>query len=390
MSFNSPTIAPGGTSTLTITLGNSNAGIATLSSALVDTLPSNLVVASTPNIGGTCLGTKVATAGSTTVSLNTGATIPATGSCTFEVDVSSILVGEYNNEIPAGALQTNLGSNASSTQAELAVVARPGVTKSFNPVSVAVNQPSRLTLTFTNPNGAAITLGAALIDHLPSGLKLALDPVIQQTCPDMPRVSSDRMSLVYPIGASIPVGSCSISALVVASNTGTYDNTIPAAALQTNIGTNPSAATAQLVVTANTLDPVVAKTFNPASIVQRETSRLSIILGNASDQAMTLSQDMVDNLPAGVVVANPSNPGGSCPGSLTALSGSTSVGYASGSTIPIGGCELQVDVTSTVVGAHLNTIPAGALKTSAGGGKPGCGQRHVDGGIRDAFGSQVI
>jgi hypothetical protein len=366
-SFTPPTIAPGGISTLTITLANSNAGVAMLTADLTDNLPNDLMVASPPNIGGTCLGTKVAAAGSQTVTLRAGGSIPVNSSCIFTVDVTSYLVGEYLNEIPVGALQTNYGSNPAATQAQLAVVARPGLVKAFNPVTVAVNQPSRLTLTLDNPNGAAITLGAALIDHLPTGLILAADPVIQKTCPDAPRISSDRTSFIYPIGAHIPVGSCSISALVVASQTGTYDNTIPAEALQTNIGTNPSAATAQLVVTDNTLDPVVAKTFNPASIAQRDISRLSILLGNVSAQPMTLSQDLVDNLPSGVVVANPPNPGGTCPGSLTALAGSSSVGYASGSAIPVGDCQLQVDVTSTVVGAHPNTIPAGALKTTAGG-----------------------
>jgi hypothetical protein len=124
-----------------------------LTADLTDNLPNDLMVASTPNIGGTCLGTKVAAAGSQTVTLRAGVSIPVNSSCTFTVDVTSYLVGEYLNEIPVGALQTNYGSNPAATQAQLAVVARPGLVKAFNPVTVAVNQPSRLTLTLDNPNG---------------------------------------------------------------------------------------------------------------------------------------------------------------------------------------------------------------------------------------------
>jgi hypothetical protein len=341
-----------------------------LTADLTDNLPNNLLVASTPNIGGTCLGTKVAVAGSQSVTLRTGASIPASSSCTFTVDVTSFLVGEYLNAIPVGALQTNYGSNLVATQVELAVVARPAVAKAFNPVSMAVDQQSRLSLTLSNPNGAVITLGAAMIDHLPAGLTIASAPLLQNTCPDEPSISSDRTRFIYPLGARIPVGSCIISALVVADGAGTYLNTIPAEGLQTNIGTNEFPATAQLVVTTNKLHPMVAKTFNAASIVQRAVSRLRIVLGNASDQPMTLSQDLVDNLPTGVVVANPPNRGDTCPGSVSALAGGSSIGYASGSVIPLGSCELAVDVTSTVVGAHPNTIPVGALKTTAGGENP--------------------
>jgi len=54
--FSPATIIAGGASTLVITLSNPNATVATLTAPLVDTLPSGMVIAATPNVGTTCGG----------------------------------------------------------------------------------------------------------------------------------------------------------------------------------------------------------------------------------------------------------------------------------------------------------------------------------------------
>jgi len=112
--FSPDTIAVGGTSTLTITLGNTNATDATLTAALIDNLPADVVVAATPNIGGTCAAADVtAAAGATTITYASGATIPATTGCTISVDVTSTVVSAptHDNIIPAGDLETDLGDS---------------------------------------------------------------------------------------------------------------------------------------------------------------------------------------------------------------------------------------------------------------------------------------
>jgi uncharacterized repeat protein (TIGR01451 family) len=121
----SPTSIPsGGTSTLTILLGNTNAtAIATLTSPLVDTLPTSPapIVVATPNgLGGTCPGATVAAAGGGTVTYPTGATIPP-GGCTIVVNVTGSTEGVFTNLIPAGALQTDLGPNPLPTNADLTI-----------------------------------------------------------------------------------------------------------------------------------------------------------------------------------------------------------------------------------------------------------------------------
>ena len=48
--------------------------------------------------------------------------IPANGSCTVTATVTAAVAGSYVNSLPAGALQTNKGTNAAPTVATLTVI----------------------------------------------------------------------------------------------------------------------------------------------------------------------------------------------------------------------------------------------------------------------------
>jgi hypothetical protein len=53
--------------------------------------------------------------------LATGAEIPAQGSCTVVVSVTTDSIGTYTNTIPPDALQTDMGNNADAASAVLVV-----------------------------------------------------------------------------------------------------------------------------------------------------------------------------------------------------------------------------------------------------------------------------
>jgi len=108
-------------SLLTITLSNSNVAALT-GAAFTDTYPANLVNTGTPGGATTCAGgTVTATAGGPSVALS-GGTIPASGSCTVTVNVTSATVGNYVNTIPVGGVTTgSSGSNTSATSTTLTV-----------------------------------------------------------------------------------------------------------------------------------------------------------------------------------------------------------------------------------------------------------------------------
>jgi len=252
--FAPQTIAVDNLSTLTITLGNGSTSEATLSSPLTDALPAQVVLADPPNASTTCpQGTVTAIPGSGSLGLSSGARIPPQGSCTITATVLAHAAGTFANIIPAGALQTDSGSNPDAATAILTVTGQPvppTLTKAFAPATIAAGQTSTLTITLANSHPNAATLTADLTDDLPAPLVVADPPHATTTCPGATVVAPPGSGTVtLPGGARIPAGTCSVSVSVTANDAGAYLNTIPAGALQTDFGSNPDAARAGLTVT---------------------------------------------------------------------------------------------------------------------------------------------
>jgi hypothetical protein len=257
-----------GLSTLTITLSNGGTSPATLTSALTDALPASIVVANPPNATTTCAsGTVAATAAAGSVTLNSGAQIPANGSCTVSVSVIAHAVGTFTNVIPAGALQTDAGSSADPATADLGVsgvAVVPTVSKAFAPSTIVAGQTSVLTITFANSAPNAATLTADLADNLPVSLVVASPANATTTCPGgTVTAAAGATAVILGSGAQIPGGTCTVSVAVTAASAGAYLNTIPAGALQTDFGSNPDAARAGLTVTpAGPTDRIFADGFD--------------------------------------------------------------------------------------------------------------------------------
>ncbi len=112
--------------------------------------------------------------------------------------------------------------------------------------------------------------------------------------------------------------------------------------------------------------PAVDKTFTPNVITSGGVSTVTITLTNNEGTNAILSADLIDTLPAGVIVDSPVNIGGSCPGTTNATAGGNTITYASGSVIPTGACTITVDVTSTTPGTYTNNIDIGDLQTNFG------------------------
>ena len=74
---------------------------------------------------------------------------------------------------------------------------------------------------------------------------------------------------------------------------------------------------------------------------------------------------MDDNLPVSIS-ATAVNGATTCASASIDISVNTRIRYVSGATIPAGGCNIVVDVTSNTLGVTTNTIPGGALQTNAG------------------------
>lgn len=385
-SFTPDPINIGGVSTLTLTLTNPNSSALT-AVTFTDTYPSEIINATPVNASSTCGGTLTAIDSGPSVSLN-GGTIPASGSCTISVDVTSNTSGTHSNT--TGVVSTAQAPDSVTASDDLNVNTAPTVAKSFSPNTIGLSGTSTLTITLGNTNTVAATLSAALVDTLPTAgngdVVVAAVPNIGGTC------SSGSISAVagsstitFANGAIIPAGGCTIAVDVTSATAGIYTNTILAGALQTNLGNNAAPASSSLTVSANP-PPTVTKSFSPSSINAGGTSQLTIVLGNASASAITLTANMDDNLPIGVS-ATAVNAATTCTTASVDISLNTRVRYLSGATIPSGSCSIVVDVTSNTIGTVTNTIFVGALQTNvgsnanpasdnltvtAGGGTPSC------------------
>lgn len=368
--FTPETVSAGTPSRLTLTLNNSANVPATLTADLVDTLPTGLVIAPTPNAATDCGGTLTANAGEGAVTLASGAVIPPAASCTVGVDVAAAEPGTYVNTLAAGALQTDQGGNANAANASLSVSVASGpptVSKVFEPASIFPYEQSTLTITLNNGNTSAATLSANLADTFPAGIVLTANPSPTTNCA-AGLLDTTANSLTLRAGAAIPAtGSCTLSVKVTAASgasSGDHLNTIPAGALQTDQGNNTDAADATLFVRPA---PTLAKAFEPATIGIGETSRLTITLGNPNATALTLTANLNDQFPSGLVIATPADAATTCTGGAGVSTTADSVVLGSGAQIPANGsCTLSVDATSDEAQSYVNQLGAGALQTDQG------------------------
>lgn len=241
--FSPAVIAPGGVSTLTIFISNDNTAAATLSAPLVDTLPTApgaILVAPVPNVQKTCPGAVTAAAGSGTVTYADGASVPA-GGCTISVDVTGATPGVHNNNIPAGALQTNLGTNQQPANSALTISTLGYITgRVFRDNNVVPNG--------TYESGPDTPISGVSIE-LRNGASCA-DPLLVLAGLVNPAVTDALGNYAF---AGLPAGTYSVCQLVPPAGTVNGRTTagaiIPVAGSTGTAGTasNPTAATSQIV-----------------------------------------------------------------------------------------------------------------------------------------------
>lgn len=368
--FNSNNITAGGVSTLTITLTNPDGNAASLGTPLTDTLPSGVVVSKSGST--TCGGTLASVAGSSTVTL-TGGSIPADGSCTVTVNVTSPSAGTFINSLPAGALQTSNGGNAAPAVATLTVTAPataapPTVNKAFGPAIVLAGAVSTLTITLDNPDAAVADLTAPLTDPLPSGVTVSGNA--SNTCGGTLTANAGASSVVLT-GGTIPAnGSCTITVDVTAAGSGSYFNTLPAGALQTGNGNNTAPAVATLTVNAlPVVAPTLSKAFSPTTITTNAVSTLTITLNNPDvNAAAKLTAPFTDSFPSGIQVSGDAIT--TCGGTLTAVAGSSSVTLTGGSIPAESSCTVKVNVLGTCAAGNASTVPLAKVSAAKVGISP--------------------
>ena len=260
-------IAVSGTSTLTFTLTNPN-GATTLNGLnFTDALPSDVQIAATPNIGGTCNSNNVLashftpalSSGGTAINLVSGSgySLAGSASCSITVDVTATTSGSKVNTSGAiGSTETGAGSDTSSDT--LTVDAHPTIDKVFSPDTIAAGGTSTLTFTLTNPNGSKTLNGLNFTDTFPVGVQIAATPNIGGTCNSSnvlaahftPSLAAGGTAVNLVSGSSYSLAgaaSCTITVDVTAVSSGSKVN-VTGAIGSTETGAGSDSATDTLTV----------------------------------------------------------------------------------------------------------------------------------------------
>ncbi len=360
-SFTPASIGVGGVSTLRVTLSNPVANPGLMAGvAVTDVFPvaPGAMTLATLTATNTC-GGSLTDSGSGALNIGdvgvrlSGGTIPAAGSCYFEVEVTAPAAGAYNNDIPIGAVTSTVaGSNTVATNAVLTVTG-PTLTKAFSPTPIQRGTVSRLTFTVTNAAGNPAQPAIAFTDSFVANLLIASPPNASTTCTGGSVSAVAGSGTVTLSGASMTVGTatCQVGVDVTSNVTGSYLNN------STNIsgasaGLNIAGVNATLVVQNNA---TLTKAFNPVSIGANGTSVLTFTITNGAGASGYAGQGFTDTLPAGVVVSGTPGVVNTCGGTVTAAAASGVIALSNGSiSAAPATCTISVNVTSASLGNYVN------------------------------------
>lgn len=347
--FGATSIPLNGTTALNFTIQNSNTTTSLTGVGFGDTLPAGLVIATPNGLIGSCGGGTITAAPASGSASLSGATLAASSSCTFSVNVTGIAAGMQNNT--TGNVVSIQGGTGGTASASLDVVAPPAIAKVFAPAGIAPGAISTLTLTIANPAANTVAeTGVGFIDTLPAGLVISTPNTLTSSCGGTTTAAAGSGVVTLTSGAIPAASTCSISVNVTGTTAGTYTNTTGAVS-STNGGTG-NVASANLMVAS---PPSITKSFGAASIGLGGSTSLTFTITNPVVNGIALTGvSFADNLPSGLVVATPNALTGSCGGTVTAAAGSASVTLTAGTIAASGTCTFSINVAGTAAGIQIN------------------------------------
>ena len=359
--FGSASIPLNGSTSLSFTVQNNNPTTTMTGTGFTDTFPAGLLVATPNGLTGSCGGGTITAVQGTGVVNLTGATLAASGSCTFSVNVAGSVAGTQNNT--TGNVTSTEGGAGGTASASINVVAPPAIAKAFGTTGVALNGTSSLTFTITNPTANAVAeSGTAFTDNFPAGIVVATPNGLTNTCGGTAAAVAGAGSVILTGGTVAAHASCTLAVNVTGTASGNFTNTTGNVSA-TNGGTG-NTATANLSVAA---PPAIVKSFGAATIPVNGSTSLTFSINNPATNAIPLTGvAFTDSLPSGLVVATPSGLTTTCTGTAGATAGGASVSLGAATLAANTSCTLSVNVTGTTAGVKNNSVQV--LSTEGGTG----------------------
>ena len=285
----------------------------------------------------------------------TGGELAPGQSCSFRVGVSipaTASFGNYDNRtslistVVSG--KTLLGFPAKDT---LGVVAVPlAFSSSFSPSNISLNETSTLTFSIDNQGSQAEATDVTFSATLPDGMALAAAPGATSTCGGDIAAPAGGKTFAFSNGTIAGGEVCTVTVDVVGQTTGNL--ALTSGKLLSTLG-DSGTTTSTLSVNP---PPAFSILFTPNEINAGQVSTLTFTIDNSASQVPATNLNLTNELPDGLILANPANATTNCQGgSLLAISGTDQISY-SGGTVPAGQtCTVTVGITSSEGGNYSNT-----------------------------------
>ena len=247
-------------------------------------------------------------------------------------------------------------------------------TKVFTPDTIGPGSTTRLVFTLLNNSGPAADI--EFTDNLPAGVTIATPASATTDCGPAAILSAPNggTSISLTDGSLPPGASCTVSVNVTTSAAPTpgvpvtYMNVSEILTSSVGVG---GPATDDLVVIAE--NPGVTKSFSPSTISPGQTSTLTITIDNSANASGVASVGILDNLPAGLVIATPNNASTDCgnpalPPTFDTVSGTSLINFFANGLLPTfpalaagATCTIVVDVIAANGGTYHNVSNSLAL-----------------------------
>lgn len=239
--------------------------------------------------------------------------------------------------------------------AALAGALTPVFGKSFNPSTIAPGNISTLVFEIDNSSFSTPITDIAFVDNLPAGMTVAMPARVNNLCINALVVAPPGGSTISVSGGRLAANSiCTIEVNVTSSTVGVAMNV--SGDLTSSAG-NSGPASADLTISSDR--PTFTKFFAPNLVNLGERSTLTFTVDNTLNPNLISSTFFTDELPLGMIIANPPNLQDGCnTATLTALPGTNLItsSFPAIGTLPAGAsCTISLDVTTTGAGALENT-----------------------------------
>lgn len=363
-SFQPNIILAGGTSTLSLTVGNPNASIPLTNVNVADTMPTGVTISGvgSPQYSGCPASGTTGGFTSLTASLSV-ASLPPNTSCTYNVVVTSSLPnskGGYLNTTGFVGSDQAVGGTASANLLVLPI----GIAKAFGGLTVPLNGSTTLTFTITNPTATPLT-GINFTDALPSGLIVSMpNNGESMTCTSgSVAATAGGTSVAYSGGSLAGSTSCSIKVSVTGTTAGVQNNTVSISSDQGGGSTSNATIT---VVT----PPTLSASFGTTTMDVGQTTALTYTLTNPNTTQSLSNVSFTDSLSSGLIIATPNGlTGNTCSTTPTATAGGSSISFTGGTVAANASCTFTINVFATRPGEQDDN-PSTVSSTESGSVDP--------------------